>query len=66
MKHKAEYLAAGGVFCPFCKAPDIEGGPVEVNAGRTTQEMSCQKCSACWEDQYTLTNTVAVEPPEPT
>ncbi|HOX42935.1 MAG TPA: hypothetical protein PK668_05035 [Myxococcota bacterium] len=66
MKHKTEYLASGGVFCPHCHADDIEGGPVEISAGEATQEVTCLKCEAVWQDVYTLTDVESVEPPENT
>ena len=32
------YVMHGGTRCPFCDSENIEGGPVEVDAGTATQE----------------------------
>lgn len=49
-----EYVMHGGTRCPFCDSENIEGGPVEVDAGTATQEMLCLSCAKAWNDQYKL------------
>ncbi|HOX57864.1 MAG TPA: hypothetical protein PLC99_13335 [Verrucomicrobiota bacterium] len=66
MKHKTEYLASGGIFCPHCRGEDIEGGPVDISAGEATQEVTCLECEAVWHDVYTLTGVESVESPDNT
>jgi hypothetical protein len=51
-----DYIASGGIRCPFCLDQDIEGRSVEINAGRASQTISCKACGAEWEDHYTLSN----------
>lgn len=49
------YVAKGGSICPNCGSSDINGGPVEVDASTAWQEITCQDCSASWNDLYQLT-----------
>ena len=65
MKYRTEYLKAGGTFCPFCTRGDgIEGGSVEVVAGRAFQPVYCSHCSGAWHDEYDLVNAKTVEEPD--
>lgn len=50
-----EYVQNKGVKCPFCGDYDVQGGPVEVDAGSATQEMDCLTCEKTWKDVYKLT-----------
>jgi len=50
----AEYVAAGGGFCPTCRSDQIEGGSVNFDGTRCEQRMTCFACSAVWFDSYTL------------
>lgn len=50
----AEYLATGGTQCPVCRATDISGGEVNVDAGSAYQVVTCGACGASWNDVYTL------------
>ena len=51
-----EYVAKGGVRCPYCNRTDIEGdGEVSTDVGVAWQNMSCIDCNAEWRDEYTLT-----------
>ena len=52
--HKDEYLFKGGVFCPWCKSSEIQGGFIEIDAGEATQAVSCLECNKNWIDVYTL------------
>lgn len=56
-----EYILHGGTHCPFCDSEDIEGGPVEVDAGCATQEIDCHTCGKSWNDQYKLVGYAEVE-----
>ena len=51
-----KYLQEGGVKCPVpgCECEQIEGGPVNIDAGVAWQEVSCTKCNAIWKDRYQL------------
>ena len=51
---KQSYLEGAGVRCPFCDGDQIEGGPVEIDAGRAYQPISCLKCDRRWTDIYML------------
>ena len=58
------YVAGGGIGCPVCRSRDTEGGPVEIDAGRAYQRLTCLACGACWQDGYTL-DSVAADDGEP-
>lgn len=49
-----QYVAKGGTQCPVCRATDISGGEVNVDAGHAYQAITCNVCSATWNDVYTL------------
>ena len=51
-----EYVAKGGVRCPFCGSDDITGLSVDIHPGRATQEIVCNDCDANWIDVYKLTH----------
>jgi hypothetical protein len=55
------YLECRGLRCPFCGDEDLEGGPVEIDGGGASQEMSCLACDRQWYDVYTLTGFVPDE-----
>lgn len=50
----AEYVANGGICCPFCGSTDIEGGGVDIDVGGASQAIFCNECEAEWTDHYTL------------
>lgn len=50
-----KYLEEGGCTCPFCDDGDLEGGPVQLDAGIAWQTMKCHNCNKSWDDMYTLT-----------
>jgi len=53
---KKKYIENMGVSCPFCcDCMNLEGGPVEVDAGEAWQEIKCTSCGEEWTDLYTLT-----------
>lgn len=55
------YIEAGGIYCPFCNSPDIEGEFVEVAAGRATQPLYCLTCQRHWTDHYVLSDVVPTD-----
>jgi transcription elongation factor Elf1 len=55
------YLATGGVSCPYCGDPDIEGGFVEINSGGAIQPVSCHACDRRWQDEYRLVGLTVEE-----
>ena len=58
------YLDAGGTFCPFCRSPQIEGGPVEIDPHGAMQPMSCLSCNRTWHDIHQRVDIVIDEPGE--
>jgi transposase-like protein len=52
---REEYVKHGGISCPFCKSPDIEGSELTVDSGFCFQEIACLECSEAWTDEYVLT-----------
>ena len=44
-----------GLSCPSCGSLSIQGGFVEIEAGRAYQRMGCTECDATWQDVYELT-----------
>jgi hypothetical protein len=51
-----EYVARGGVRCPYCNRTNIEGDcEVYTDVGMAWQDMSCIDCNAEWVDEYSLT-----------
>ena len=56
------YISRCGVHCPVCDSDDIEGGPVEIDAGYASQEVMCNNCGADWVDGYTLTGYLHLNP----
>jgi hypothetical protein len=48
------YLDGEGAVCPYCSAPDISGGPLEVDGGVATQTIRCSSCDEQWIDVYSL------------
>ena len=50
-----QYMTNGACKCPVCHSEEIEGGPIEIDAGQAWQPMSCNACPATWNDVYKLT-----------
>jgi DNA-directed RNA polymerase subunit RPC12/RpoP len=59
-----EYQAQTGNVCPFCRTWDIVGGPVEVEAGKAWQHVTCSDCGAEWRDDYTLSGMEVTGQPD--
>ncbi|EFK08852.1 conserved domain protein [delta proteobacterium NaphS2] len=47
-----------GLSCPSCGSFSVQGGFVEIEAGRAYQRMSCTECDAKWRDVYELTDRI--------
>lgn len=56
MKHltNKQYVKKIGLVCPVCRGEDIEGGPIEVDAGTAWQPIKCNTCGSTWNDLYNL------------
>ena len=50
-----EYVASGGLVCPWCKSGEIVGEDVSIEAGGAGQECGCNACGKRWWDVYKLT-----------
>ena len=61
LKKAKKYLQQCGLVCPFCSSWDIEGGPMDFEAGEIAQRISCHECNERWTDVYKL---VAVVDPD--
>lgn len=48
------YAESNGARCPVCGSPDIEGGPIEIEAGVAWQDVMCHHCNTTWQDIYYL------------
>ena len=53
-EQKKAYMKDAANLCPFCKSPDISGGPVEIDGREAWQEVSCNECNEQWRDVYVL------------
>jgi transcription elongation factor Elf1 len=61
MMDKGTYIEAKGLICPFCGRDSIEGGFIEVDAGKAFQVMSCSRCGSKWQDVYRLVDFITIE-----
>ena len=52
------HINARGVTCPYCGAESIDGGFIEVDAGKAFQEMRCTECEGIWQDVYQLIDVI--------
>jgi hypothetical protein len=49
-----EYVAAGGLVRPSCGGDAVEGGPINIDGPRATQEVRCLECEKACRDIYEL------------
>ena len=58
-----EYVARGGLYCPYCGLDGIEGVDQDVDGPVATWTVMCVNvdCRKSWTDIYTLTD---MEPDE--
>ena len=54
MIDKETYIKGGGLLCPFCDAESVQGGFIQIEAGKAFQEMGCTECEGSWQDIYEL------------
>lgn len=58
---KTEYLAGGGVKCPYCKSENISQGAFwDAPTDSLGATVTCKDCKQSWGDIYTLTDVVEV------
>jgi transposase-like protein len=50
----SNYVARGGVRCPFCDSEDVGGGFISIEPGVATQLVNCSSCDKEWTDIYKL------------
>ena len=60
-QQRADYLAAGGSHCPYCKSDEIEGRSSDFEGGTVSQEITCLVCNMSWHDIYTLADVLPDE-----
>jgi hypothetical protein len=58
MLDKETYVKGGGHLCPFCEAESVQGGFIEIEAGKAFQEMGCTECEGTWQDVYELSDVI--------
>ena len=58
MIDRKAYVDGKGLACPFCKAGSVQGGFIEVDAGKAFQEMGCTECEGAWQDVYALIDII--------
>lgn len=51
-----EYVAYGGIRCPFCRGVDLDSQGVELYEGGCKCDVRCLSCGARWTEFYTLTS----------
>jgi transcription elongation factor Elf1 len=61
MIDKKAYIRSRGLVCPFCKAESVQGGFIQVEAGKAIQDMSCLECENRWQDVYQLVDVIPEE-----
>ena len=64
MIDKEQFIKAKGLTCPFCGSDCVEGGFVEVDAGKAFQEMGCTDREGKWQDVYRLVHVTPLEKEE--
>ena len=58
---KKAYIDSEGRLCPFCSAEPVEGGFINIEAGKAFQDMHCAECASCWQDVYQLVDAIPEE-----
>lgn len=59
----AAYVAAGGIYCPFCRAAEFDGAAVDIDGPSAAQEVTCDNCGAVWIDYYRLNGFQVAQAP---
>ena len=61
-QQRKDYVARGGVSCPFCPDGAVEGHDMEFGGGgRIEQLISCSECGEQWWDVYQLVDAASDE-----
>ena len=63
MIDKDSYIKGKGLSCLFCGTESVQGGFIQVDAGKAFQEMGCLECEASWQDVYRLVDIIPEETP---
>jgi hypothetical protein len=58
MLDKETYIKGKGLLCPFCEAESVQGGFIQIEAGKAVQEMGCAECEGTWQDVYVLSDVI--------
>ncbi len=58
MLDKKTHIKGKGLSCPFCGSSSIQGGFIEIEAGKAFQRMGCTECEAEWQDVYELIDMI--------
>ncbi len=58
MIDKESYIKCKGLSCPFCEAESVQGGFIQIEAGKAFQEMGCTECDETWQDVYELIDII--------
>ena len=58
MIDKESYIKGKGLSCPFCEAESVQGGFIQIEAGKAFQEMGCTECEGAWQDVYELIDII--------
>jgi len=61
MIDKNAYIKSKGLICPFCKTESVQGGFIQVEAGKAYQKMDCLECDGRWKDVYRLVDVILDE-----
>ncbi len=52
------YIKGKGLSCPFCEAESVQGGFIQIEAGKAFQEMGCTECEGAWQEVYELIDII--------
>ena len=58
MIDKESYIKGKGLSCPFCEAESVQGGFIQIEAGKAFQDMGCTECEGAWQDVYELIDII--------
>lgn len=49
-----EYMAHGGIFCPYCQGSDLTKEFWQECLGKVTLDVFCHDCKRTWMDVFVL------------
>ena len=64
MLDKESYIKGKGLSCLFCEAESVQGGFIEIEAGKAFQQMGCTECDGTWQDVYKLSDVITYKEEE--